>query len=213
MKNDRHEMYWAPLIKLPKIRQLYLNDVAGLHDEDLIQEIGIGLLLRSQSIMEFTEATEGQVLCKRCALSGRTTVLTRLTMKPDEILRCPQCSWQIRWRVYLAETNKTRGQLMAGHARAAFVEYLKTYPQCHTYQEKMLAIDRLIHEFHWELSHDGNSRVPTRIACANLLDGTSTEVLAILDGLAYDDNSTPELRDLHDSWRAQGPIRRALGDK
>ncbi len=59
-------------------------------------------------------------------------MLTRLTMKPDEILHCPQCSWQIRWRVYLAETNKLRGQLIAGHARAAFVEFLKTYPKCHT---------------------------------------------------------------------------------
>ncbi len=71
MKNDRREMYWAPLVKLPKIRQLYLNDVAGFHDEELIQEVGIGLLLRCQSIMEFTEATEGRYYANAAPCQAR----------------------------------------------------------------------------------------------------------------------------------------------
>jgi len=213
MKNDRAEMVWNPRVKLRLIRELYLNDAGGMRDEDLVDEVGVGLLLRCQSIMEFTRAVEGQVLCKRCAMEGKTAILARQSMRPDELLKCPQCGWQIEWRVYLAETNRTRGQLIAGHARAAFEEYLQVYPRRASYAEKMLAIDRLIHEFHRELSQDGSRLKAIRTASANLLDGTTTEVLEILDGLAYGRYSSPDLAAQRENWRAEKAIRREVGKK
>jgi hypothetical protein len=213
MKNDRAEIEWAHRVKLTKIRVLYLNDAQGMRDEDLIDEVGIGLLLRCQSIMEFTEAVEGRVKCMRCARTRNTTILERRTMEPDELLKCPVCSWQIRWRVYLAESNKAKGQLIAGHARAAFINYLKVYPNCRTPQEKMLAIDRLIHEFHWELGRNGKSPQAMRTACVNLLDGTATEVLALLDSLAYDADPASEMKTEREVWRSQKVIARVISKK
>lgn len=203
-------MTWARRVKLRLIRALYLNDAQGLRDDDLVDEVGMGLLQRCESIMEFTRAVEGEVLCKRCTLEGKTTIIQRKTMKPGERLTCPQCGWQIEWKVYLAETNRTKGQLMAGHARAAFEDYLKAYPRCRSYPEKMLAIDRLIHEFHREVSQDGDNVRATRSACANLLEGTMTEVLALLDGLAYGEYSSPDLLTQREAWRTEKAIQREV---
>ncbi len=210
MKNDRREMAWHPRVKLHLLRKLYLNDALGLRDDELVDEAGFGLLLRCRSIMEFTRACEGSVLCKRCDLEGRETILPRTTMKPGEVLHCPQCGWQITWKVYLAESNRTKGQLIAGHARAAFEDYLKKYPLCKTYPEKMLAIDRLIHEFHRQLGEDGVSSEPMRSASVNLLDGTTSEVLATLDELACGDASSTDVAAQRQSWRAEKVVQRGI---
>jgi hypothetical protein len=208
MRNDRADIFWAPPLKPRKVQALYLNDAQGLYDDEIIEEVGIGLLLRCRSIMEFTEALEGRVKCKRCAASGTTTILERKTARPDELLKCPVCGWQIQWRVYLTESEKTRGQLNAGHARAAFEAYLEAYPRSQSAKDKVLAIDRLIHEFHCELSGAGRPGDAVRTACVNLLDGTATEILDVLDGLACGENSDPALRAQRDSWAAKKPIAR-----
>jgi hypothetical protein len=208
MRNDRADMYWAPPLKPGKIQALYLNDAQGLYDDELIEEVGIGLLLRCQSILEFTEALEGRVKCKRCSALRRTTILERKTGRPDELLKCPVCGWQIQWRVYLAESGKTRGQLNAGHARAAFETYLQAYPRSRSAKEKILAIDLLIHEFHRELTGNAKQEGAIRTACVNLLDGTATEILDVLDRLACGEASDPALRLQRESWAAQKPIAR-----
>jgi hypothetical protein len=199
MKNDRSEIYWNPRVKLQKIQELYLNDAAGIYDNELIDEIGVTLYLRCESVLEFTEALFGRVKCKRCANSGKTTILERKTQKPNELLKCPVCAWQILWRVYLTESEKTRGQLNAGHALAAFQEYVRVYPKDSNAREKILAIDRLIHEFHWVLGRDGKTPLASRTACVNLLEGTATEVLNVLDGLAG--GTTSGVSAEKDAWR------------
>jgi hypothetical protein len=77
----------------------------------------------------------------------------------------------------------------------------------------MLAIDLLIHEFHRELGQDGVTLKATRTASANLLDGTTTEVLSVLDGLAYGQASLPELATQREGWRAEKVIQRERGKK
>jgi len=104
MKNDRSDIYWAPRVKLQKIRELYLNNAAGFYDDELIDEVGVNLYLRCESILEFTEALFGWVKCKRCANSGKTTIIERKNQKPNKVLKCSLCSWQILWRVYLTES-------------------------------------------------------------------------------------------------------------
>jgi hypothetical protein len=184
MRNDRKDIYWAPRVNLFKVQRLYLKDAQGIYDDELIEEVGINLFLRCESILEYTEALHGRVKCKRCALTGRTTIIDRQTKKSTEILRCPLCAWQVQWRVYLADANKSKGQLDAGHALAAFQQYVRAYPRCRNLKEKVLAIDRLIHEFHWELRAEGKPPKAMRTACVNLLEGSTAEVLAMLDGLA-----------------------------
>jgi hypothetical protein len=194
-------------VSLYKIRALYLSNATGIYDEELIDDVGMDLFVRCESILEFTEAVQGRVQCKRCARSRTTTIIERQTTQSGEWLRCPVCSWQVQWRVYLTVANKVKGQLAAGHAQAAFEEFVK-YPRCRTARTKMLAIDRLIHEFHWELRREGQDARASRTASVNLLAGSTTEILDLLDGLAYDENAAPGLLATRSWWRAQEPIAR-----
>ena len=79
--NNRTEIEWAPRVSLSKIRELYIREARGTCDDELIEEVGFGLFARCQSILEFTEAVNGQVKCKRCARDGKATILERKTKK------------------------------------------------------------------------------------------------------------------------------------
>jgi hypothetical protein len=208
--NDRSEIEWAPRVSLFKIRELYINEARGTCSDEILNEVGFGLFARCASILEFSEALDGQVRCKRCAREGSTTILERKTKKPEELLRCPNCAWQVRWRVYLAESEKVDGQLNSGHAGAAFRKYTAIYPQCRSAEEKMLAIDRLIHEFHWILIEAGKDPVPHKPAGVNLLRGSATQVIDLLNELTYGENTPAELLEGRDWWLAQKPIARRL---
>jgi hypothetical protein len=62
--------------------------------------------------------------------------------------------------------------------------------------EKMLAIDRLIHTFHWELvSEPGRSAARELIYAKN-----TTELLTFLDRLTYGEQSTPGLGENKAEW-------------
>ena len=80
MKNDRADIYWAPRVRLHKVRALYLSNARGIYDDELIDDVGIALLLRCESILEFTEALEGRVKCKRCASDTLTLDQTWITV-------------------------------------------------------------------------------------------------------------------------------------
>jgi hypothetical protein len=153
------------------------------------------LYQRCLSILEVEEARQGQVRCPRCARSGRETVLTR---KPglDEWMRCA-CGWEITWLEYM-RTFKRR-QLNIGGAGPAFQEYVDRFLKACSPQEKMLLIDRLIHEFHYSLASDRDR--PTRAVCVNLINGNLTEVMALLEALAQGPGSAPELLAHRAIWR------------
>ena len=208
MRNDRADISWSPRVSLYKIRALYLSNARGIYDGELIDDVGIALYLRCESILEFTEALHGRVKCKRCAKSGTTTIIERRTMETTELLRCPICSWQVQWRVYLAEAKKTRGKLNAGGAQSAFQEFVSNYPRCRSPKDRMLAIDRLIHEFHWAIRGEEKEPEAAKTAGVNLLEGSTTQFLDLLEGLAYDKNATPGLLAMRNWWRSQKPIAR-----
>jgi hypothetical protein len=107
--NNRAEIVWAPKVSLAKIRALYIRESQGICDEELIDEVGTGLYQRCESILEFTEATRGRVRCKRCARAGIITMIERKLRKTAEVVKCPICGWQVRWRVYLNEAEKSEG--------------------------------------------------------------------------------------------------------
>jgi hypothetical protein len=199
--NDRQDIFWAPRVNLHDVKKLYLSCARGLYDEELVDDVGIALFLRCDSIMEYTWANEGMVRCKRCHRNGAESYIERRSKLPRELLRCSACGWQIQWRVYLSETEKrSSGQLMAGHARRAFEDFHKMYPLCRDPRSKLLAIDRLIHEFHWMLKEDGEQPVAMRTACANLLEGTATEIMDLLNGLTYSENTDAELLKTRNRW-------------
>jgi hypothetical protein len=202
--SDRHEIEWSPRVSMARIRALYINEARGDLDDELVDDVGFGLLARCRSIIEYTDACEqGRVRCMRCAKQGQTTIIQRNMNKPSALLRCPVCGWQVRWRVYKSESANADGQLIAGHAGAAFARYVAVYPQCRTREEKIIAIDRLIHEFHWILIHDDEPARAAKPAGVNLLRGTITQVLDMLNQLTYGENTPPELLESKERWISQ----------
>ncbi len=188
--SDRSEIEWSPRVSLAKIHALYVNEANGTIDDELVEEVGFGMLARCRSIMQYTEASDtGRVRCMRCAKQGQETIIQRKIHKPSALIRCPVCGWQVRWRVYKAESENADGQLRAGHAGAAFARYVAVYPQSRTREEKILAIDRLIHEFHWILVKEGQPARANKPAAVNLLRGNIPQVLNLLDELTYGKNS------------------------
>ena len=204
--NDREDMYWAPRVNLGEIRRFYTSCAGGDYDEPILDDVGIGLFLRCESILEFTWAEEGRVRCKRCAQKGIDTFIERKTKGGRELIKCPVCGWQIQWRVYLSETERrNNGQLTAGHARAAFEDYYKRYPLCREPRDKMLAIDQLIHEYHWMLRGEEQKPVAMRTACVNLLEGTAAEIMETLDSLTYSEQTDKAMIETREKWRANDP--------
>jgi len=202
--SDRSEIEWSPRVSLAKIRALYVSEARGDCDDELIEEVGFGLLARCRSVMEYTEALEtGRVCCKRCQKQGQTTLIQRNPHKPAALLHCPVCGWQVRWRVYKAESETADGQLSAGHAGAAFTRYMAVYPQCQTREEKIIAIDRLIHEFHWILIREDKPARAHKPAAVNLLRGNTRQVFEMLNELTYGENTPPELLEGKTWWLEQ----------
>jgi hypothetical protein len=104
--------------------------------------------------------------------------------------------------VYLREAEKV-GNLYAGHAGAAFERYVQTYPHCRDAREKIVAIDQLIHEFHWIAMREDTAPDGFKPAGVNLLQGSSTQVLALLDELSYGKNAPPEVLETRAWWLSQ----------
>lgn len=209
--SDRSEIEWAPRVSLHKIRRLYVEEARGSCPDEFIDEVGFSLYARCASILEFTAAVNGRVKCMRCSKSGTAAFIERKTRQASEMLRCPACGWQVRWRVYLVEADRLDGSLHAGNAGAAFQRFVSTYPQSRTREEKILAIDRLIHEFHWNLMAEDEALQPHKPAGVNLLRGSTTQVIEMLNELTYGENTPPELLASRDWWRAQKPIVRRQG--
>jgi ribosomal protein L37AE/L43A len=202
------EVRWAPRLTWAQVRRLYKMDALGIVDDDLIQEVGLALEARCESILAVHDAQRGNVHCPRCAREDRVRLISH-TRKPDDVLRCRACGWQTTFGAYQATYRHK--QLNAGGAHAAFVNYLHQFRQSMNPRQKMLAIDRLIHEFHYSLKDRPD--VPTRPAGVNLIDGTMTEVIALLDELAYGTDAgatSPQIRESGDAWRQKEAQRRAV---
>lgn len=209
--SDRSEIEWSPRVSLAKIHALYVNEARGTADDELIEEVGFGLLARCQSILEYTAACEeGLVRCKRCAKGGQTTLIRRNLSKPSALLICPVCGWKVRWRVYKAESENADGQLTAGHAGEAFTRYAAVYPQCRTREEKIIAIDRLIHEFHWIILREDRPARGNKPAAVNLLRGNTHQVIDLLNELTYGENTPTELVVGKEWWLQQRRKRSAV---
>jgi hypothetical protein len=76
-----------------EIRRLYETDATGIHDDDLINEVGYGLLLRCLSFVDAVDATRGRARCPCCS-----SIVTHSGIK-DELLRC-DCGWALTWGEY-----------------------------------------------------------------------------------------------------------------
>jgi len=177
MVRNKLGISWAGKVRRDRILQVYRSDAMGLPDDALADEVGYALWARCVSILEVTQAVRGFAKCHGCGH------VIRHAARRDEVLHCDRCGWSASWRAY-RDSYKGK-QLFGGAALQAFVDFTERFPAARTYPERMLLIDRLIHEFHWNLIRKQNRLQATRPAAANLIDcGKLSEVAAFLAKLS-----------------------------
>jgi hypothetical protein len=171
------------------VRRLYTTDALGIVDEDLIEEVGSALLARCESILAVTAAHYGQIQCPQCA----ALIVREGHSRGSTVLVCARCDWSLPWADY-HRTYRGR-QLFGANAVGVFRDFVARFPTLTEPRARMLAIDRLLHEFHTGLREDG------RPVAANLLEGTLREVIAFLDTLSADRGHTNEVRQTARRWQ------------
>ena len=175
IKAKQTVIQWAPKVKQAKLRRLYESDVCGIQDDELLNDVALDLYLRCVSILEVSETVRGRAKCRVCG-----AVIDHDCQSP---IRCAACGWEESWRTYQRSYQKK--QLHGGAALPFFQAYVATFDLTRPYAHKMLAVDTLIHQYHWNYSRQLNQMEATRPAAANLIEGRGMrEVIAFLEGLS-----------------------------
>ena len=185
VRNDRPT--WAGRIPRHKIAELYKKDAAGICDEVLIDEVGIGLLVRIEHIFRARDANSGLASCPicRCEIAH--------DFDPAFLLRCDACNWELVWAEY---QKSFRGKHLIASGMSVFMkEYVEQYRAARTPQEKLILIDTLIHRYHWEL--EGGLTGP---GARDLIGGKPGEVIDFLNHLSYGTSSNPEILSTRQDW-------------
>jgi len=170
-------MNWAPRVRPEKIKHVFKNDLFGFVDLDLLQEVGYSLLARCKDIIEVSSAISGIVKCRSC---GRVIHRLRANLPDEEqeTILCSYCGWNITWDDYLKSI--TGRKLRGGEVVHVYQKFIDDWQAASSPQQKMLAIDRLIHGFHTYL---GN---PTKPVAVTVIAGSSTAIKQLIESLAYD---------------------------
>lgn len=160
---------WPCKLDVCKLRKLYRQDAAGIRDMELVDEVGLTLYLRCKYGKEDMERMErGAIRCHGCGgeIGGA-----------EDFRQC-SCGYQYSYREY--RRSFRRNNMPTGAAAKVFEEYIRQWERADGYGEKMLLIDRLLHEFHLSLI----SGVQHRPVAMNFLDGTRKQVDEVIRSLA-----------------------------
>ncbi len=165
---------WAPRVSRQKILRLYQNDAIGIVDEELLDEIGITLYCRCESILDASDALLGKVHCPSCA-----NIIMRAGTEKHEQILCGKCGWTIRWIDY--QKTFQHKDLWGGGFADAMHEFRTRWEARPSPREKMLLIDRLIHLWHWQFS---KVRGASRPAAPTFIEGSRKEVIKFLNEIS-----------------------------
>ncbi|MCL2814858.1 MAG: hypothetical protein FWD23_09685 [Oscillospiraceae bacterium] len=168
---------WAKKVPPHKIKRLYGQDAKGIYDEELIDDVGVSLYARVDSMLMVTSSNLGHPLCIECRAEIPNS------WQKGFISVCPNCGWATDIFEYRATY---KGQTLNGvGALPELKEFAAKYPLAKTYAEKMVLIDFLIHTFHGNLSEE-----PSRPTATNVIEGDAGEIANLIFTLAYGENST-----------------------
>ena len=167
---DKYNVFcWPKKLDIDKLNKLYMLDAKGIHDEILADEIGLTLYLRCKYGKEDMERMENNVI--RCHGCG-----SELAGKSD--FRQCSCGRQYSYREY--RRSFRRNNMPTGAAAHIFEAFIKQWDAAKSYNEKIVLIDTLLHEFHLSLI----SGVTHRPVAMNFIDGTRSHVEQIINNLA-----------------------------
>ena len=177
---------WAPRVPPALIRRLYRQNALGLVDDELIDDVGLRLVERCRDMRTAGRAHMRAAACPRCGEE-----IPR-TFADDELL-ASSCGWSLPWNAYF-QTYRHR-QLMPGAVEPSLREFAETYPTLPSPRARMLAIDLLLHRWHWA----AGLATPSRPVGLNFVEGSFDSVVRLLDEIS---GTAPH----DDDWRRHHDI-------
>jgi len=197
---------WPARLKKEKITQLYKLNAMGIIDHDLLQDVAIALYLRCKAIICVYDAHfNHKVCCPSCLNKGIEKYFDfprglKSDVRVHYRFECMNCGGSFTWSEF--KKSHSRSQLNIGGAGDVFRYYIKQFERNLDDNKLMLAVDRLIHEYHYGLKRDGVTYASYRIAGANLIEGKNTgDVIKFLDDLTNDTGGDENLRKTAKVWR------------
>jgi len=177
---------WAKKVPPDKIKRLYEQDANGIYDDELVDDVGISLYARVDSMLMVTSSNLGKAICIIC----RTEIPHNY--QRTFILECSKCGWTMPFGEF---NDSYKKQTLHGYgALNELKEFYEKYPSAKTYAEKMKLIDFLIHTFHNNLAE----RL-SRPTATNVIEGNNAAVANLIFNLAYGEGSTVAAEEL-EKW-------------
>lgn len=160
---------WPAKLDIHKLNKLYLQDAKGIQDEILVDEIGLTLYLRCIYGKDDMERMERNIIrCHGCGaeLAGE-----------NDFREC-SCGLQYSYREY--RRSYCKNNMPTGAAEKTFNMFIQNWNRAQNYQEKIVLVDTLLHEFHLSLV----SGATHRPVAMNFIDGSRSRVEQIVSSLA-----------------------------
>jgi hypothetical protein len=177
---------WAKRVSREKIKRLYEGDAKHMLDNDLLQDVGYSFIARSESIIAANRLFESRILsCPLCKI---------------DIYENKECHGYIcrcGWAISEKDLKTTyQGKQLIGHALIEYAEkFISDWNKAlNDSKKQMVAIDFLIHRFHWEMTEN-----PTRPVAVNYIEGSMNTVTQLIFDLAYGD--TKERLENFEHWK------------
>lgn len=161
--------HWPHKLDIYKLKKLYMLDAKGIKDEILADEIGLTLYLRCKYGKEDVERMDkGIIRCHNCEkdIGGE-----------GDFRQCG-CGYQYSFREY--RRSFRRNNMPTGSAAKIFNTFIVEWSRAKGYNEKIILIDRLLHEFHKNMMSGARGRP----VAMNFIDGTRENVDKIINELA-----------------------------
>jgi hypothetical protein len=191
---------WGPRVPQYKLRLLYEQLASGRADDELLNDVGFTLYVRCKSILTIGSIhADYRLPCPQC---GHWVALdpSRFEMENvDYWVECQDCDWSLPWGDYWATFRHQ--ELGPGGDRELFAGFVRSWEAARAAAEKIIAVDRIIHQWHWEETAERPSFGLGRPTGVNLIEGNRKDVIAFLDRLTYGVNTPWEVAAARDAWR------------
>jgi len=167
----KHRIKWAPKLQPDILRKFYKMNSSGIIDDELIDNIGLKLYLRCESIMM---ATQGEFYCPDC----RSKIIVDKTVDKNQESKCNNCDFTFTADEF--HESYRRRELWQDTTHIYFGKYYDEYPKCKTANEKIIMIDTIIHSFYYEVKTGAINRANGN----HLIEGSLEQVVKLLHELS-----------------------------
>ena len=177
---------WAQRVSCDKIKNLYESDANHMLNYDLLQDVGYAFIARAESILAANRLFESHILtCPSCEKDIKEN-------RDNHAYIC-ECGWSVSEKDLKATYQRKQ---LIGHA---LIEYANKFisdwnKALNAPAKQMMAVDYLIHRFHWEMTEN-----PTRPVAVNYIAGSMNTVTQLVFDLAYGD--TDEKQENFEHWK------------